>query len=284
MTSARRIRLVYNHASGSNDEEAHAELRKAFAEAGLELVGETCFPRDDTPGPQDLDAERVDTLAVFSGDGTLSSVVRGLDGWGGAVLVLPGGTMNMMARRMHGDATAPEIIARLVRGTANRARPSVVRTRYATGLTGILAGPGTAWAEVREAMRDADVVELVSTAKEAIAESAGPSKVVCLDSDCGREEGYTAITITPQNDGLEGAGYYAQGILDYARHGLALLQRDFRSGPHESLGRRPRMRIAALNGQPMGLLIDGEPYDGGVEEEFSLDKSSVDFWVTADAR
>lgn len=279
-----RVWLVHNQSSGSNDERALAALREAFAAAGMDLVNEVCFPRDDAPRPADLDAADAQIVAIFAGDGTISSVVAGLDGWGGAVLPLPGGTMNMLSRRLHGDATGPEIVARFRSGLVHRVRPTVLVSRHAVGLTGALAGPGTAWAEVREAMREPRIKELVSSASEAIASSTGGSKVVCLDTDCGREEGYTAITLTPQDDGIEGAGYYSESLVDYARHGVALLQRDFRNGPHESLGRHARMRLACPDGEPMGLLIDGEPYDGAVEEEFTLDTSRVEFWATADAR
>lgn len=281
MKTAHKVWLVHNESSGSNDEAALSALREAFDRVGIERAGETCFPRDDAPKPADLDACGADTLAIFAGDGTISSIVAGVAGWSGTVLPLPGGTMNMLARRLHGDASAPEIVERFERGVVNTVRPTVLRSRHGTGLTGALAGPGTAWADVREAMRDPNIKELISTATEAITSSTGRSKVVCLDSDCGREEGYTAITLTPKDDGIESAGYYTGSLADYARHGVALLQRDFRSGPHEILGRHERVRLACIGGEPMGLLIDGEPYEGGTEEEFEMATSDVDFWATA---
>ena len=148
MDKARKVWLVHNQSSGSNDEAALGALRDAIGIAGLERVGETCFPRDDAPTPAQLDAAGADTLAIFGGDGTISSVVAGVAGWSGAVLPLPGGTMNMLARRLHGDATAPEIVNRLQNGVSELVRPTVLRSRHGTGLTGALAGPGTAWADV----------------------------------------------------------------------------------------------------------------------------------------
>ena len=275
--------LVRNESSGSNDEQALASLRDAFGGSGITLLGETCFPKDQPPGPAELDDKGVDTIAIFAGDGTISSVVAKTAGWKGTVLPLPGGTMNMLARRLHGDATAPEIVGRFVSGIINRVHPTVIVSRHAIGLTGALAGPGTAWAEVREAMREPTLKGLVDTASEAISSSAAGAKVICKDFDCGREEGYTAITLTPRDEGIEGSGYYTESLVDFARHGVALLQRDFRNGPHESLGRHERLTIACPGGEPMGLLIDGESYDGGVEEEFKLGTSEIAFWATADA-
>jgi hypothetical protein len=279
-----RIWLVYNKASGSNDEESLAALKAQFHASGCRLVGSSCFPDNTPPGREDLDRADVQVLAIFGGDGTISSITTERYGWGGAILPLPGGTMNMLSRRMHGDAEAPEIVARIKDGIVQKVRPSIIRSRHADGLTGVLAGPGTVWNEVREAMRAADVMEFVTSTTEAIAWSANGPKVACLNSDCGREEGYAAITISPADDGLQANGYFADTIGDFARQGVALLQHDFRNGPHDDLGRHPTMRLATLEGEPMGLLIDGEPFDGGAQEEFVLVSSEIDIVATADAR
>lgn len=278
-----KLWLVRNEASGSNDEAALTDLREALSAAGIVLLGETCFPRERPPTPADLDQTGADTVAIFAGDGTISSVVATLSDWQGTVLPLPGGTMNLLARRLHGYATVIEIIARFNGGIVHRVRPTVVVSRHAVGLTGALAGPGTAWADVREALREPDIKQLMDTAGEAFSLSAGGSKVICNDADCGRDEGYTAISLTPRDDGIEGAGYYTASLIDFARQGVALLQRDFRNGPNDPLGRHDSMQIASSGGEPMGLLIDGEIYEGAAQEEFKLGKSDVDFWATADA-
>lgn len=279
-----RVWLVYNKASGSNDEESLAALKAQFRDSGCRLIGGSCFPDETPPDRAGLDDAGVQILAIFGGDGTISSITTDRYGWGGAILPLPGGTMNMLSRRMHGDAEAPEIVARLKSGIANKVRPSIIRSRHADGLTGVLAGPGTVWNEVREAMRATDVMEFVTSTTEAIAWSANGPKVACLNSDCGREEGYAAITISPEDDGLRANGYFADTIGDYARQGVALLQHDFRNGPHDDLGCHPKLRLATLKGEPMGLLIDGEPFDGGAHEEFALVPSEIDIVATADAR
>lgn len=281
--SPTKLWLVRNEASGSNDEEALTALRDALAAAHITLLGETCFPREQPPTAAELDDKGADTIAIFAGDGTISSVVATLSDWQGTVLPLPGGTMNMLARRLHGDATAVEITCRFKGGLVHRVRPTVLVSRHAVGLTGALAGPGTAWADVREALREPNLKQIMDTAGEAISKSTGGGKVVCRDADCGRDEGYTAITLTPRDDGIEGAGYYTESLIDFARHGFALLQRDFRNGPNESLGRHDTLQVASTTGEPMGLLIDGESYEGAAQEEFKLGKSDVDFWATADA-
>lgn len=282
MLEGKTIWLAVNTASGSNNDAALAALEAAFDEAGCTIGRTLVFHEHGAPDSTMLDDADVDIVAVFTGDGTINAVVTGLYGWRGAVLVLPGGTMNLLAKRLHGDAMAEEIIARVGAGQARRVRPSVVGSRLGDALTGVLAGPGTAWNDVREAMRQVDVVGLVGRAADAIGESTGGPKVVCRDPACGREEGYSIINVTPEDDGLVAAGYYAESFADYARQGIALLRRNFREGPHEEFDRRPAFRLACVEGEPMGLLIDGEPHEGEAEESFTIARCGVDLLATLD--
>ena len=281
MLNGHTIWLIANAASGSNNEAALAALETAFAAAGCTIGRKLVFLDHGAPSADDLRAAGVDLVAVFTGDGTINAVVSGLYGWEGAVLVLPGGTMNLLSRRLHGDAEAAAIVAEVAAGRFRRVRPPVVRSLHGDGLTGILAGPGTAWNNVREAMRETDVLGIVSSMTGAIGESAAGPMVVLREPDLGREEGYSLVMVTPLVEGLEADGYYAETIGDYARQGIALLRRNFRDGPHDELGRHPALRLACAEGGPVGMLIDGEPCDGAAEESFALARCEVDLIETA---
>jgi hypothetical protein len=274
--------LVVNAASGSNNDAAVAALEQAFRDHGHPIGRQFAFDQDGGPDVDDLRREGVDVLAIFTGDGTVNSVVTGLYGWEGAVLVLPGGTMNILAQRLHGDASPAEIVARVAAGRARKVRPTLVRSRLGDGLSGILAGPGTAWARVREAMRETDVLGTISSAAEAVGVSTAGPQVHCREPACGRAQGYSAIQLVPMADGLAVQGYYAETLGDYARQGIALLQRNFREGPHDSLGCHRSVRLACPEGEDMGLLIDGEPSEAEREERFTLAHCGVDLLATAD--
>ena len=99
MGCKRDIWLVRNDASGSNREDVLAALEGCCVEAGFHIARQTCFPDEPLPAPQDLDAAGIDLVAVFTGDGTANTLIGALAGWRGAVLVLPGGTMNLLYRR-----------------------------------------------------------------------------------------------------------------------------------------------------------------------------------------
>lgn len=282
MLEERTLWLVVNATSGGNSEDTLATVIGAFDRASCRLARTVGFPEDDPPSPARLDAAGVDLLAVFTGDGSVNRIVTGLYGWGGAVLVLPGGTMNLLSKRIHGDAGPEEILRRVAAGQARLVRPTLVRSRFGDALTEIMAGPGTAWSNVREALRDVDVAGVIGHATGAIGETAGGPKVACRQPACGREEGYSLITLTAADDAIAGDGYYAETIADYARQGIALLRRNFRDGPHEALGLHRAVELACLEGEPMGLLIDGEPAEGEAVERFSLARCGVDLLATAD--
>lgn len=284
MARPRKTWLVCNAASGGNDDEAVARLEQSLRDVGCDLRRTIRIPDEEVPRPSTLASEELDVLAVFAGDGTIHTAVTRAYGWGGSMLVLPGGTMNLLSKRLHGDVPAEEIVARLAKAKLRRVRPRIVRSRHGDGLTGVLAGPGAIWNEVREALRAANILETLTAAKEAIAHSAGGPRVHCAGVDGGREEGYAAITVTPHETGLEVKGYYAETLGDYAGQGIALLNRNYRKGPHDELGIHREVRLVCPEGEPMGLLIDGEPSDGAPREVFRLATCEVDLLETADAR
>lgn len=274
------IWLVRNEASGSNDEDALRAVREAFAQAGITIAGETCFPEESPPDAAALDSAGIGTLCVFGGDGTIHSVVIGLFGWAGRVFVLPGGTMNMLSRRLHGEAAAAEIIAKFGRGETEVVRPPILSNGRGYGLTGSLTGPGVAWNGVREAMRNIDIADMTSATIDAVTESVSGERVVCVGQEAVRPEGYVAVALVPREQGIVVSGYYAEGPADFLGQLGALLQRDFRKGPHDALGAFAEVEIVSSEGTPMGLMLDGEEQDGRSREMFMLAACQVDLVAT----
>lgn len=276
----RAIWLVSNPASGSNDEAALATLRQCCGESGFPVARHTVFPDRALPTPAMLDAAGIRSVAVYAGDGTVNGLIGGLAGWGGAVLVLPGGTMNLLYRRLHGQRTLEETLAALGRGEAAPVRPSVIRTPQGDAYAGLLAGPGTSWGRVREAMRAADVADLAQSTIAAIDETLTGEQVACVDPPLGRHEGYPLLSFTPAADGIDVEAYYAEAASEYLAQTWALLKRDFREGPHDRLGRARRLTVASTQGNPFGLLIDGEQAEAGPRIELALAPCAVDLLAT----
>ena len=282
MTGAQRIWLVVNDASGSTDAEAIATLEKGCGSAGLALERIVRFPAQTLPTPAELDGAGIELVGVFAGDGTVNALVNQLAGWGGAVLVLPGGTMNLLFHRLHGERETGEVVRLVAGGKAQRVRPGVIACRAGTALADLLAGPGTRWYEVREAMREADVLAVAGSAAQALGETLATPGIVCREPATGREEGYPLVMLTPTGEGIRVCGFYAETAGEYVEGGWALLRRRFREGPHDDLGTAQRITLASTADEPFGVLIDGERAEAPAEEVFRLVPCEVDLLATVD--
>lgn len=272
--------LVNNASSGSNDDTALAALDHCWGEHGFHVAHRTVFPAQDLPTPAILDAAGIDRVAVFAGDGTINTLIAALAGWSGAVLVLPGGTMNLLFHRLHGQRTMEDVVAAVARGESGVRRPGVIRCPYGDAYAGMLAGPGTSWGRVREAMREVDMVELAAGTVQAIEQTLGGDLIACIEPPLGRREGYPLVMLTPHDTGIEIDAYHAETAGEYLEQAWALMRRNFREGPHEALGRATTLRLASTQGNPFGLLVDGEQAEGAPEVEFTLAACEVDLVAT----
>ena len=277
---ARAIWLVNNVSSGSNDDAAIAALEACCREHGLQIAHRTVFPAQDLPTPALLDAAGIGLVAVFAGDGTINGLIGALAGWRGALLVLPGGTMNLLYHRLHGEKALEQVIAAAARGDVVTRRPGMIRCAYGDAYAGMLAGPGTSWGRVREAMREAAVVELAESTVVAIDETLSGEMLACVEPRLGRREGYPLLCLEPGDAAIEVVAYYAETAAQYLEQAWALVRRNFREGPHELLGHARAVRLASTRGNPFGLLIDGEQAEAAPEVEFALAAAEVDLVAT----
>lgn len=280
MTNSGPLWLVVNSASGSNDDAALMALLETLDTHGHPAARVIDCRQEDLPTRAALETGRVATLAVFAGDGTVSALLPPLEGWGGQVLVLPGGTTNLLAKMLHQPCETDPIIAAFASGAARPEQRACVRLPGHTALCEVLAGPGAKWSDVREGLREGDVSTVASTALEAVKDSAGGAAVLIAEPALGHPEGYAGVRIVPGSSGLEVDGYRSDGVADYLKQGLALLQRDFREGPHDELGSHPQLLCRSADGAPIELMIDGERVTSETEVRFSLATLALNLLAT----
>ncbi|MEO0032619.1 MAG: hypothetical protein RIS94_2377 [Pseudomonadota bacterium] len=260
--------LVLNPASGSNSPKARDTLEQALAAAGASPARIIRCPDDDLPTRASLEAAGVATLAIFTGDGTINAAVERLHGWAGAVLVLPGGTQNLLAKALHGEADPADIVARLAAGTLEPALRPAVRTSRGHALVEVVAGPGAMWADVREGLRDQSLRTIAGALTEAVRETVVGAPVHVAQPPLGRPEGYRALRIDANAATLTIDGYDAEDLSDLAAHASQMIiRRDFRAGPHQRLGQADA--ITCRSDQPMALMLDGERFDGTTREDLA---------------
>jgi hypothetical protein len=264
--------LIYNERSGSCDPALIAEVERLFAEAGKPIDHTLALGDGMLPGPGG--AAGLELIVVLSGDGSMSSVADALGDWGGTLLVLPGGTMNLLSRALHGERGPAEIVKAYLDGEGTVLRVPVIRAGDLTAYTGMIAGPTAAWADVREDLRNLDVAALASNVPRAIAATLHEPGVTLE----GRPDDYPAIFIEPSLDGLRAHGVLASGAGDLFRHGWAWLQGDFREGPSEPLGTASTMRFRSSS-ERLDLLVDGEKEAADSPLDVRVDRSGVRFYA-----
>jgi hypothetical protein len=270
--------LCANAASGSNDEARRAAVKTALVQVGCTVARTIDVAEQEPPDRAQLEAGGVELLVLFTGDGTAHAVANACEGWAGKVLVLPGGTANLLAQALHGQRSAEEIIAAL--GSAPPIRRPCIRTSQGTALIEVLAGPGAAWSDVREEMREGNIATVASSSLAAIRDSTTGPTVAIVGPPLGKPEGYAGVRLEPKRRGIAVEGYGAETVGDYLRQGVALLRRDFRLGPHEELGALAELTCRSLGEARIELMIDGERRTGGSEERFVLDELGLDMLAT----
>lgn len=273
--------LVVNAASGSNSDAAVHDVTVALAHAGCAPARTVRFPDEDLPTRDLLEREGVATLAIFTGDGTINTATTRIEGWSGRVLVLPGGTQNLLSKSLHGDVPASDVVRAAVHDGGTK-RLRVVRTSQGTSLVEVLAGPGAMWADVREGVRDLDFGTIAESFSAAWRETTEGPGVRLANPAVGRAEGYRAVRIAPQNTQVLIEGYDFEDFGQFAAQGFAMLvKRDFRQGPHDDLGHFDC--VTCRSDSPIALMIDGERRQGGTEEHFVCEEFDLDFLATRSA-
>jgi hypothetical protein len=275
--SFNRPALVCNLRSGSSDEALVGRLTEICDTAGAPLVRTVILPDDDLPSAAALDGDGIDLLLVLSGDGTLNAAAGRLETWGGAMLPLPGGTLNLFHKTLHGDRGPEDILHDAIAGKARNVHPPTILCDAGRAYIGVIAGPTTAWAEVREQFRSLSLSGLAETIPDAIDATLHGDGVRILGSD----ESFQAINLTPKPDRILAEGLITDSAGSILSHGIAWLGGDFREGPSLDLSER---RAVVIEGKgSIGLLLDGEPAELPSGATYRLEASPLAFLATAPA-
>lgn len=267
--------LIYNGASGSHDDAALAALVERLGAAGYPPA-RTLDCKDGSPDARAAEEAGLGLVVVHGGDGTLSRTIGALEGFSGRVLPLPGGTFNLLARSMFAERSPLEIVELLAERRLAPVRRPCLRGEGLLALAELLAGPGAKWADVREELRDANIGEMIAKGWDAATTSAAGPTVAIAEPAKGREDGYAGVRLVPVEGGMAIEGYVAESLGDYLQHGVAILRRDFREGPHDALGLAPEVLLRSIADEPVPLMVDGERSEGRPSLRFSLDTLGVD--------
>lgn len=275
----KRTLLITNTNSGSAGGVDEQSVVSSLKLAGLDIVETRVLPEQDLPSQKQLDDKSIEIVAILSGDGTISSFYAKLAKWGGAILVLPGGTMNLLSRRLHGDVSLDVLLESLSKGGLVPKQIALIAVAEKHILTGLTIGPSTRWAEVREGMRHADLQTLAETIPAAWSDTMSADGVWVGDEVKNQ---FASVFVEPvDGDHLSVIAFIASNVGDMVGHGLAWLRKDFREGPHEDLGIMREVTISSAE-RKASVLIDGEAVELPVPIRCYAAMSEIQFLVKRD--
>lgn len=244
-----RFWLIANARSGSVSDTTREGVVAALESRGA-LAGRTDFPTEPLPEPRDLTAAGVDTVAVLAGDGTINAAARRYADWPGALLILPGGTMNLLARALHGDAAPVAIVEQL--DQARVVDLPVIAAAEHRAFVGVILGPATAWNRARERWRAGRWRGALRAVRAAWHRSRG--RGIAIEGVAGRPQ---AVFVSAGDDALRIAAVDASDGRMLAELGWEWLTGDWIAAGAVTSLHRPTMRVHGR--RPVAALFDGEP-------------------------
>jgi len=154
-----KLAAIINPMSRTVPADAAEALETAVRDAGHDLVLMRCSADDLSTNVNEAAGSDADAVIAWGGDGTLACALTACGAADIPVLVLPGGTMNMLPHRLHGKTDDWQDIL-------NRTLADPVADTIGAGMIGeqrfyvaALFGRLTAFAESREAMRQGALLE-----------------------------------------------------------------------------------------------------------------------------
>jgi diacylglycerol kinase family enzyme len=278
----RKVSCLVNEASGSVPQDGGALLERCLKEAGYDVV---VFRIEEGKLRETLDAlsaAKPSHIVIWGGDGTVNATVERFRATKTTLIALPGGTMNLLHKRLNWqDLTLGEIPTLLQTGvertmTLGEAGGEVFSVAA-------MAGALTEVARSREALRQGDVLGAISDVV-----GGGALDLKSRIRITGVRKGKalepieaTAVAIFVTNDGeFEVGAINPDTLFDLAGTGLGALIDDWRTAAGMSHYVADKVMLSSLDGAPIPMRLDGEETASVTALEISLsgDKPTILTW------
>lgn len=289
LAAASRVCFIVNPASGGVPGDAAGALSASWAQLGLSPhldvrdIGED----DVEAGIAAAIASGPDVLGVWGGDGTMACALAQAAAAGLPALVLPGGTMNLLPRRLFdGETDWRACLQRLSQSARMKSLPAGEvdgKRFFVAAMFGDLAG----LSDAREALRGGAFGEAADLILSGGAFSLSPNLSLdfLLRDGSHSQRRATAASIVVGADGgdnlLELALLEAENLIELGTAGLETLLRGWREA--ESLERIEAKAIAVdYDGEgELPCTLDGEKVHMSGTSRFTLIPAVADVLVPA---
>ena len=159
---------LFNPASGSVTPDGGERLKAALEAAGVRDADIIQTDPTDCIGQlKALAKQNPDMFVVWGGDGTLKGALETVGKTTPNLLLLPGGTMNLLPKQIHGDKPWDKVITDVLASPKRRMLPGG-KVNGELFFCAMLAGAPARFAEARESLRRGELVKAAAEARAAI--------------------------------------------------------------------------------------------------------------------
>jgi diacylglycerol kinase family enzyme len=155
-----KVGAIINTSSGGCDLESEQKMLSILKGAGVEPKM-WCGGADYMePSFAEAAGQKLEVLIVLGGDGTIRTAAEVCAQEGPYLIPLPGGTMNMLPRALYGDVSWEDALKNTLTAPSTKVL-SGGRVANKQFLIAAIVGAPVLWAEVRESIREGDIVDAI---------------------------------------------------------------------------------------------------------------------------
>lgn len=255
----RKALVLLNEKAGSVGPKAGAQLIEALNAGGVQqfvIVDATKMSRRSFQR-----ADQFDAIIVLGGDGTARAAAELAPRNGPPLILLPGGTLNILPKALYGERTWPEAIAAVLERGVERRLP-VGRANGEAFYVAGLFGPTTLLALARESVREGKPLKALQRLRHAMNRSFTRSiRARAGNGKMRKAEGIGVLCPSfsggIEADNLEWVRLDAKNLIELGRVSLRALTADWRNDSSVEIGTCETGDIYAPGIIPATL--DGEP-------------------------
>jgi Diacylglycerol kinase catalytic domain len=265
-----KVYALINPAAGSVGLDGSRRMKRALASAGIEQAEVIAFdPTSANKQISEFINKRPDLLVIWGGDGTHRTALRAAGLGFDRLLLLPGGTMNLLSKWVHGPRQWDGILQSVLANCSSRGLPAGMANDEPF-FCALLAGVPATLAQAREDLRLGDIgkaIQDVGVAVESVRQLHIGARVRDAPGaiDSLPEGNVIAALVGPMTRGsrMEVAGLN----LPSAMATLGFAWSSMRSDWHYLDGVRCReadtLEIFDDSGHSIPVIVDGEKIDLG---------------------
>jgi diacylglycerol kinase family enzyme len=263
---------IFNPASGSVPPDGGERLLATLEAAGVRDTEMIQIDATDCARQlKDIAEQSPDLFVVWGGDGTLKAALETAGQVTPNLLLLPGGTMNLLTRSIHGEKTWEQIVTDVLAAPKRRMLPAG-RVNDDLFFCAMLAGAPARFAEARESLRRGELVKAAVEARAAI------DTLNTLELTADYKDGYsfeggqlptTSIigavvgSLTKTGQGMEVAALAEPTTGGALNVVWTSFFTDWRSAPGVTTAPATSLEIGNDAGDDIPLIVDGEHVDAG---------------------